>query len=47
MKELLVLDEFALVPLTSDQRKDLLEILEDRYNNKRSTVVVSQLPIEE
>ena len=44
-RDLLVLDDFALVPLTQDQRRDLLEILEDRYERK-STVVVSQLPVE-
>lgn len=42
-KDLLVLDDFALVILSQDQRRDLLEILDDRYDRK-STVVVSQLP---
>lgn len=42
-KELLVIDDFALAPLTDEQRRDLLEIMEDRYN-RRSTIVVSQLP---
>jgi DNA replication protein DnaC len=44
-KDLLVIDDFALAPLTDEQRRDLLEILEDRYN-RRSTVVVSQVPSE-
>jgi len=42
-KDLLVIDDFALAPLTDEQRRDLLEILEDRYN-RRSTIVVSQVP---
>lgn len=40
----LVLDDFGLVPLTADNRRDLLEILENRYATK-STIVTSQLPI--
>lgn len=40
----LVLDDFGLVPLTADNRRDLLEILENRYST-RSTIVTSQLPI--
>jgi DNA replication protein DnaC len=42
-KHLLVIDDFALAPLTDEQRRDLLEIVEDRYN-RRSTIVVSQVP---
>lgn len=44
-KDLLLLDDFALVPLDQEQRKDLLEILEDRYE-QRSTLVISQVPVE-
>jgi DNA replication protein DnaC len=40
--EVLVLDDFALVPLQEAERRDLLEILEDRYG-ARSTIVTSQL----
>jgi DNA replication protein DnaC len=36
-KDLLVVDDFALAPLTDEQRRD------DRYN-RRSTIVVSQVP---
>ena len=43
--DLLVLDDYGLVPLNQEQRHDLLEILEDRYNLK-STLVTSQLPVE-
>jgi DNA replication protein DnaC len=42
-KDLLVIDDFALAPLIDEQRRDLLEIFEDRYN-RRSTIVVSQVP---
>jgi DNA replication protein DnaC len=45
-KDLLILDEFALVPLTAEQRKDLLEVLEDRYD-RRSTIIVSQLCVDD
>ncbi|MBU1567641.1 MAG: IS21-like element helper ATPase IstB [Proteobacteria bacterium] len=43
--DLLVLDDFGLMPLNQEQRHDFLEILEDRHNLK-STLVTSQLPIE-
>lgn len=43
--DLLVLDDWGLAPLTDEQRKDLFEILEDRYD-LRSTLVTSQLPIQ-
>jgi DNA replication protein DnaC len=42
-KDLLVIDDFALAPLTDEQRRDLLEIVDDRYN-RRSTIIVSQIP---
>jgi len=42
--ELLVLDDFGLAPLTTDQQRDLLEIIEDRHD-RRSTLVTSQLPV--
>jgi DNA replication protein DnaC len=43
--EVLVLDDWGLDPLNDRQRRDLLEILEDRYGT-RATIVTSQLPIE-
>ncbi len=43
--DVLILDDWGLSKLTSEQRRDLLEILEDRHDN-RSTVVTSQLPID-
>lgn len=44
--ELLVLDDFALTPLGDQTRRDLLEILDDRYD-RRSTIVTSQLPVDQ
>ena len=44
-KDLLVIDDFALAPLTDEQRRDLLEIVDDRYN-RRSTIIISQVPSE-
>jgi DNA replication protein DnaC len=41
--DVLVIDDFAVAPVTDVQRADLLEVLEDRYG-VRSTVVTSQLP---
>jgi DNA replication protein DnaC len=41
--DVLVLDDFLLAPLTDIERRDLLEVLEDRYG-KTSTVITSQLP---
>jgi len=40
--DVLVLDDFAIAPLSDDSRRDLLEILEDRYG-LRATVITSQL----
>ena len=41
---LLVLDDWGLTPPTDNQRRDLLELLEDRHG-LRSTIVTSQLPV--
>lgn len=41
--DVLVLDDFAVSPLSDPERRDLLEVLEDRYG-ARSTLVTSQLP---
>jgi len=43
--DLLVIDDWGLVSLTEEQRRDVLEILEDRHD-LRSTLIASQLPIE-
>lgn len=39
----LVLDDFLLAPMSDAERRDLLEVLEDRYDHS-STVITSQLP---
>ena len=41
--DVLILDDFLLAPMTDVERRDLLEVLEDRYG-KNSTVLTSQLP---
>jgi DNA replication protein DnaC len=41
--DVLVLDDWGLAPVQDQERRDLLEILEDRYGS-RSTIVTSQLP---
>ena len=43
--DLLVIDDWGLASLTEEQRRDVLEILEDRHD-LRSTLIASQLPIE-
>ena len=43
--DVLVLDDWGLAPLREQERRDLLEILEDRYG-ARSTIITSQLPVE-
>lgn len=43
--EVLLLDDWGLSNLNAEQRRDLLEILEDRHGS-RSTIVTSQIPIE-
>lgn len=42
---LLILDDWGPEPLSARQRRDLLEIVEDRYN-RGSIVITSQLPID-
>jgi len=41
--DVLVLDDFLLTPMQDAERRDLLEVLEDRYD-RCSTVITSQLP---
>jgi DNA replication protein DnaC len=43
--QLLIIDDFGLSPLNHNERRDLLEVLEDRYG-RRATLVTSQLPFE-
>jgi len=43
--DLLILDDWGLSPLDDEQRRDLLEIMDDRHIH-RSTLITSQLPVE-
>ena len=43
--QLLILDDWGLAPLTAEQRRDLLEIMDDRHE-RGSTIVTSQLPVD-
>jgi DNA replication protein DnaC len=43
--KLLILDDWGLEPLGPEQRRDLLEIVEDRYG-RGSTLVTSQVPVD-
>ena len=44
--DLLVIDDFGLSPLADETVRDLLEILDDRYDRK-STLITSQLPVDQ
>ena len=44
--DVLILDDWGLSKLIAEQRRDLLEILEDRHDT-RSTIVTSQLPLDQ
>jgi DNA replication protein DnaC len=43
--KVLVIDDLGLTPMSSPERRDLLEVVEDRHGLS-STVVVTQLPID-
>ncbi|MBP7510248.1 MAG: IS21-like element helper ATPase IstB [Prolixibacteraceae bacterium] len=43
-QDLLILDDFGLAQLDTQNRLDLLEIIEDRHG-KKSTIITSQLPL--
>ena len=43
--DLIILDDWLIAPLQDAHRRDLLEILDDRYDTK-STMIASQLPVE-
>ena len=44
--DLLILDDWGPETLTADQRRDLLEIIDDRHE-MRSVIITSQVPIEQ
>jgi DNA replication protein DnaC len=43
--QLLILDDWGLATLTSEQGRDILEIVDDRHG-RASTIVTSQLPVD-
>ena len=43
--QLLILDDWGLAPLNAEQRRDLLEIMDDRHG-RGSTLVTSQVPVD-
>ena len=44
--ELLIIDDFLLTPLADSERRDLLEVIEDRYQ-LGATIIASQCPIKD
>ena len=42
--DILVLDDFAMAPLKDSERRDFLELCDDRYQ-RRSTILTSQVPL--
>ena len=42
--DVLVLDDWGMTPIREAERRDLNEIMEDRWGN-RSTIVTSQIPV--
>ena len=44
--DLLILDDWGLATLNAEQRRDLLDILDDRHG-LRSTLITSQLPVKQ
>jgi DNA replication protein DnaC len=42
--DMLVIDDWAMAPLSEPERRDVWEICEDRYQ-VRSTILTSQLPV--
>lgn len=42
--DVLLVDDFVMTPLSESERRDFLEICDDRYG-RRSTILTSQLPV--
>ena len=43
--QVLIFDDWGLAPLNAEQRRDVLEIMDDRHG-KGSTIVTSQVPVD-
>lgn len=44
--DVIILDDFGLAPMTDEQSRDLLEVIDDRVG-KRPVIIASQLPLED
>ncbi len=42
---LLILDDWAMTPLTAEQRRDLMEVIDDRHG-RASTIIATQVPVD-
>lgn len=43
--DLLVIDDWGITPMNEQERRDILEVFEDRHGN-RSTILATQLPVD-
>ncbi|MBI1209275.1 MAG: AAA family ATPase [Azospirillum sp.] len=43
--KLLILDDWAMIKLTAEQRRDLMEVIDDRHG-RASTIIATQVPID-
>jgi DNA replication protein DnaC len=43
--DLLILDDWAMTDLTAQQRRDVMEIVDDRYD-RRSIILATQVPVD-
>ncbi len=43
--KLLILDDWAMIRLTAEQRRDLMEVIDDRHG-RTSTIIATQVPVE-
>ena len=43
--KLLILDDWAMIKLTAEQRRDLMEVIDDRHC-RASTIIATQVPVE-
>ena len=42
---MLLIDDWAMVTLTAEQRRDLMEVIDDRHD-RGSTVIAMQIPVD-
>ena len=43
--QLLIIDDWAMARLTAEQRRDLMEVVDDRHQ-RASTILATQIPVE-